>query len=336
MKVGSLCTGIGGLDLAVERMGGELSWQAEIQPAANEVLAARFPSVPNLGDIKDIDPDPVDVVVAGFPCQPVSTAGARRGTDDERWLWGDIERIVGRMEPRPGMLLFENVPGLLTANRGYAMARVVQGLASLGYLGSWRIVRASDVGACHRRRRVFIVAHLNDGLPAPWSWPASPAKKYFPTPVAAGGVRGPDYARVQRRLTHGSGGDDLPTAVALLPTPVASDEFGSRRDSARTEAWKSKAGKTLTDVAHLNLFGKYAEAVAHHEEVFCRDVPAPTIDGKKLSPLFVEWMMGFPEGWVTDVGLARSVQLRLLGNSVVPLQAYAAFTNLLGLKEVAA
>lgn len=311
MRIGSLCSGIGGLDIAarllLEEAGqpGHVAWVAENNRNANDFLAKRMPGIPNLGDITQVSsPEGVEVITAGFPCQPVSGAGRKKGTEDERWVWPSIQRIVGDMEPRPRLLLLENVPGLLTSNGGGAMARVVQGLASLGYVGSWRIVRASDVGACHRRRRVFIVAHRGGFRAAPWHWSASPAKKYLPTPVAAGAVRGPDYARVQRRKTHGSGGDDLPTAVALLPSPVE--------------------------------FGKFEQAVAHHAEVFGRPPPPATVNNRRLNPSFVEWMMGYPEGWVTDLGLTRTATLKLLGNSVVPLQAYAAFSSLTKIEEMAA
>lgn len=129
MKVGSLCTGYGGLDMAV---GGELAWVSEVDRDASAVLGLRHPGVPNLGDLTSVDwggVEPVDVLTAGFPCQPVSTAGKRAGVDDERWLFDDIAEAVGRMVDRPRVLVFENVRGLLSANGGAAMARVVHGLA---------------------------------------------------------------------------------------------------------------------------------------------------------------------------------------------------------------
>jgi DNA (cytosine-5)-methyltransferase 1 len=176
VKLGSLCTGIGGLDLAVEQhFGAELAWCAEIDPAASRVLEHRFPGVPNIGNFVGTSPEPVDILCGGFPCQPVSLAGKRAGTSDDRWLFDDICEFVGRMVPRPGVLVFENVRGLLSANGGDAMARVVHGLARLGYVGSWRTVRASDVGAPHRRERVFVIASLADGGGLERRWARRPA-----------------------------------------------------------------------------------------------------------------------------------------------------------------
>jgi DNA (cytosine-5)-methyltransferase 1 len=163
-RTGSLCTGYGGLDMAVHAvLGGDLAWVADIDPGASAIAGYRFPSVPNLGDITAADwgsVEPVGVLTAGFPCQPVSAAGRRKGLGDERWLFDDICTAVGRMVARPRLLVLENVPGLLSANGGDAMARVVQGLAALGYEFAYRLVRASDAGAPHRRERWFCLAWL--------------------------------------------------------------------------------------------------------------------------------------------------------------------------------
>lgn len=165
LTIGSLCTGYGGLELAAaDLFDTKLEWVSEIDSDANRVLEERF-GVPNIGDLRSADPTPVDIVTAGFPCQPLSHAGHQKGIHDERWIWDDIQNLVGRMDPRPRLLLFENVPGLLAVNDGNAMARVVQGLGSIGYVGQWRTHRASDSGACHRRERVFIVAYPDGQRP---------------------------------------------------------------------------------------------------------------------------------------------------------------------------
>lgn len=135
---------------------------------------------------------------------------------------------------------------------------------------------------------------------------------------------------------HGSGGVDLRTAVVenLLPTPRASDgEKGgpNQRGSKGDKTMPSVAVETATD------FGAYAPAIERWERVLGRRAPEPTIknprSGKpQLSPVFVSWMMGLPEGWVSDseIGLSRVQQLRALGNGVVPQQAVYALRGLLG------
>jgi DNA (cytosine-5)-methyltransferase 1 len=161
-RIGSLCSGYEGIGMAAaEVLGGELAWVADNDPGACKILAHHFPDVPNWGDITTADwgsAEPVDVLTAGFPCQPVSAAGRRAGTGDERWLFDEICAAIGRMGTRPRLLVLENVPGLLSANGGDAMARVVHGLAALGYVGRYRLLRASDVGAPHKRERWFCIA----------------------------------------------------------------------------------------------------------------------------------------------------------------------------------
>jgi DNA (cytosine-5)-methyltransferase 1 len=154
--IGSLCTGIRGLDLAVQAMwGGEVAWHAEIDPSCSAWLERNSPGVPNLGDIKKVEWSTVprvDVLTAGFPCQPFSHAGRRKGEDDERHLWPAVAEAIRVL--RPGRVVLENVPGL----RSLGLGRVLADLASMGYVGRWGSVRASDAGAPHQRDRIFVVA----------------------------------------------------------------------------------------------------------------------------------------------------------------------------------
>ena len=153
MKVGSLFTGYGGLDMAV---GGDLTWYSEIEPAACTVLAAHYPDVPNLGDITKVDwsaVEPVDVITGGYPCQPFSHAGQRKGKNDERHLWPYVRDAISAL--RPSLAVLENVRGHLSMG----LADVIGDLAGLGYDARWGVIRASDAGAPHGRARVFIVAY---------------------------------------------------------------------------------------------------------------------------------------------------------------------------------
>ena len=156
LRIAELCAGYSGLGMAVKSvLGGELAWTAEIDEDASKILAHRFPSVPNYGDITTADwpsIEPPDVFCAGFPCQPVSLAGKRLGEADERWIWPAVAGAVRDL--RPGLVFLENVSALVV--RG--LAGVAADLAQIGYVGSWCCLRASDVGACHRRERVFILA----------------------------------------------------------------------------------------------------------------------------------------------------------------------------------
>ncbi len=107
-------------------------------------------------DLATFDGEPwrgvVDLVSAGFPCQPFSAAGKQLGMEDERWLWPDIERIV--REVRPGRIFLENVPGLVR----HGLGAVLGGLAALGYDAEWGLFSAAEVGAPHKRERFFLLA----------------------------------------------------------------------------------------------------------------------------------------------------------------------------------
>jgi DNA (cytosine-5)-methyltransferase 1 len=167
-SIGSLCTGYGGLDLAVlSVLGGHLAFVADNDPAAQRLLHARFPGVPNLGDLRTVDwstVDRVDVLTAGFPCQDISHAGTRQGiTGPRSSLWGSVADAISVLRPR--LVFVENVAAL--RNRG--LDRVLTDLASLRYDATWLCLRASDLGAAHRRDRLFLLAtptgdHVADPL----------------------------------------------------------------------------------------------------------------------------------------------------------------------------
>ena len=158
LTVGSLFSGIGGLDLGLERAGMKVIWQSEIDPYCNKVLKKHWPEVPNHGNIKDIDWGTVErpnIICGGYPCQPFSTAGKRRGTDDPRHLWPWVRTAISEL--RPDYAILENVRGHLTMG-GTA---VIGDLAEIGYDAEWRIVSAAGLGAPHRRDRLIIVAYPN-------------------------------------------------------------------------------------------------------------------------------------------------------------------------------
>ena len=160
MTFGSLFAGIGGFDLGLERAGMRCSWQVEIDPYCQRVLAKHWPDVERLEDVRECGAhnlEPVDLICGGFPCQPVSCAGKRQGDADARWLWPEYHRIIRELKPR--WVVGENVPGLLSANAGRLFGGILRDLAACGYVVEWDCIPAAAVGAPHRRDRVWIVAH---------------------------------------------------------------------------------------------------------------------------------------------------------------------------------
>ena len=135
-------------------------WQTDNDPAALTVLAHHWPGVRRYADVKEIDASTarVTVVCGGFPCQPHSVAGKRRGISDERWLWPEFARVIEAITPTA--VFIENVPGLRTSG----LRRVLQDLADLGFDAEWDYFFAAEAGAPHRRQRLFILAYADGFL----------------------------------------------------------------------------------------------------------------------------------------------------------------------------
>ena len=167
LTVGSLFSGIGGFDLGFERAGWSVRWQVENDPFCNRVLRRHWPDVKRYGDITTVNPgqlERVELICGGFPCQDLSVAGKREGLAGSRSsLFWEFVRVADAV--RPSWILVENVPGLFSSNVGRDFARVIEGLAGLGYGLGWRVLDSQAFGVPQRRRRVFIVGRL--GAPCP-------------------------------------------------------------------------------------------------------------------------------------------------------------------------
>ena len=314
------------------------------------------------------------------PCQDVSHAGRRAGLGPgtRSGLWASMAHAIDKLRPR--LVVAENVRGLLSARAASdlepcpwcvgdgddvpvlrALGAVLGDLADLGYDAAWHGLRAADVGACHGRFRVFVLAWPADadltGLA--WAEPAAGrdvpagcgggAVSLLPTPAVndMGEGKEPEAwdawtAVMQAKHGNGNGhGKSLAIeAQRLLPTPVVTDaKDGRHATSGRKEDSEHHTGTTLGDVAYADRWGDYARAIARWEAVLGRPAPEPTEPapkgGRRLSPAFVEWMLGLEPGRVVGVpGVDRRAQLKALGNGVVPQQAAAALRVLLAMAAI--
>jgi len=195
MTFGSLFSGIGGFDLGLERAGMVCKWQCEIDPFCTKVLTKHWPDVPKYGDIKELRGDelePVDLICGGFPCQPFSTAGQRQGTEDDRYLWPEMLRVITELQPP--WVIGENVAGIvsmalehlpaqvesrtLSGNTDYdiysavlsrqeimLLDRVCQDLEAQNYEVQPILIPACSLNANHLRYRVWIIANSEGGEP---------------------------------------------------------------------------------------------------------------------------------------------------------------------------
>jgi DNA (cytosine-5)-methyltransferase 1 len=314
MRIGSLCSGYGGLDLAVEwRFSASVEWHAENAAAPARVLAARWPGVPNHGDITRIDwrtVEPIDILTAGYPCQPFALAGKRKGTTDERHLWPAVREAIRHLRPR--ITVLENVAG----HRSLGFDEVLGDLAALGLDAEWTSLRASDVGAPHGRERIFVLAYLPDSPVHGWSFRLGQSAR----PTDGSSTPNGD------RTASDYGGEEFARWARLRADETTGLGWARPRDEA-----DSDRGFPWVE---------YSPAIERWARIVGRRPPRPVVKGKHagraLSHRFVEWFMGLPDGWVTDVqGVNRKQAIEMCGNGVVPQQAIGAL-ELLTACEVAA
>lgn len=295
MRIGSMFSGYGGLDLAVMQVFPEAkpAWHVEIEPAPAKILAHHYPQVPNLGDVTKVDWDavePVDIITAGYPCQPFSVAGHRKGSKDERHLWPDVLAAIRILRPR--FAVFENVAGHV----GLGLDIVLGDLAAIGWDAQWRVIRASEIGAPHHRERLFILAHSSGQRPQAPGLSSEPAAEIAGDHDFHGFLArinaSPDIGH-ELRMRYGDYGEAVlmwAMVTQTVPPPLTIDYVAQQ----------------------TTLHPRFP------------DIRTGT------NPEFIEWMMGLPEGWVTAVpGLTRTQQVKALGNGVVPQQAATALRDML-------
>lgn len=327
MRIGSLCTGIGGLDLALQ---GEHVWMCEYDKHCQVILDRQFPGVPVYPDVRELGADTpcVDVITAGYPCQPFSNAGKRQGEADPRHLWPEVARCLGLLRPR--FALLENVSGHL----GLGFDRVLADLAKIGYDAKWVVVRASDVGAPHRRERLFVVASDTERERGREEHEADlrlrgASAGSEPSPDTTGTERGEAQLESVGAATGSTTEHRERNRENLIGCETSPDPDSTGLQGIGPEPREAHEGRTADgdQTSEQPDWGVYEAAIRRWEHILGVTAPRPTDDEGRLQPSFVEWMQGFPIGWTE--GISRTQRLKALGNSVVQQQAAYA-VDLLG------
>lgn len=298
MKIGSLFTGIGGLELGVFNTvasivpyDNNIEWIAETNGNALKILdhSTMFHGVPNLGDVAKIDwsavPD-VDCITGGTPCQDFSHLGSRKGLEGEKssLLYAFIEAVKAK---KPDYVLWENVAGALTKG---AYDVLLDALNEADYSTSSVILPASRLGMPHKRSRLFVFAERTERWAVPFNAQLVEVR--------------PD------------------TRLRCLPTPNR-----SRMDGRKSPGYSKRP--SFYDLKYWSedeVRASYGAAIERWEETLGREAPPLAKPKGTLNVEFIEWMMGFPKGWVTDADdVSRTGQLAALGNACTPQQASEAF-----------
>ncbi|PRH11002.1 DNA cytosine methyltransferase [Burkholderia multivorans] len=260
LRFGSVCSGIEAASCAWHPLGWKTEFVSEIEPFPSAVLAHHYPTVPNLGDMTKFKEWPdaaIDLLVGGTPCQSFSVAGLRKGLADPRGnLMLTYLAIAERYAPR--WLVWENVPGVLSSNRGRDFGTFLGGLAELGYGFAYRVLDAQFFGMAQRRRRVFVVGHLGDwrraaavlferesllGHPAPSRETRQGIAPTLSARTRGGGGLGTDFECDGGLISHSLRGEGFDASedgtgrgTPLVPVPFDSTQITSTTNRSHPRA----------------------------------------------------------------------------------------------------
>jgi DNA (cytosine-5)-methyltransferase 1 len=282
-----ICAGIGGARVAWGPLGWERRWVSEIDPFCCAVIDYHDPGTVNLGDMREIrKAEPVDLLIAGTPCQSFSVAGARAGLDDPRGLLAfEFLAIACRLRPR--WVVFENVAGLLSSNRGRDFGSFLGALGRCGYGFAYRVLDAQGFGVPQRRRHPYVVGYLGDWRPAAAVLFERASLSGNPTPSCKAGEE--VAGSLSARTSAGGGlGTDFERRGGVVAFSLNA-KGGSGRMDGESETFVPIADSP-TPAYGRNWNGN---AAAHTGPLFARQGRAV----RRLTPRECERLQGFPDDW---------------------------------------
>lgn len=298
---GSLFSGIGGFDLAAHWMGWENVFQVEKDEWCRKVLAKNFPETKRYEDIKEFNAKKyegtIDVISGGFPCQPFSVAGKRKGKDDDRYLWEEMLRVIATIKPT--YVVGENVTGII----GLALDTVLSDLEAQDYTTETFIIPACSKNAWHRRDRVWIVAYAN-------SIGRQDEQKENGKSVCNGERNNPieKQGRGEQQCRAGKSG-------VIFPNPT-------------TQGFQERRSQTVVRPEQEQKFERCSSISANTNNTGCEEQRQSITNGTELfAPKCSSWWEAEPAvGRVVDGLPGRVDRLKGLGNAIVPQVAFEIFS----------
>lgn len=304
----SLFSGIGGFDLAAQWTGWNNVFQVEKDEWCRKVLQKNFPEAKRYGDIKEFNSKEyagaIDIISGGFPCQPFSVAGKRKGKDDDRYLWAEMLRVVN--EIKPPFVVGENVTGII----GLELDKVLFDLEAQGYTTETYIIPACGKNAWHRRDRVWIVAYSNC---IRWNNEQEENGQFIHNGKRNGATKEQSRRKQQRRVSKSS-------SILSNPQGFISDERENGNDTEQREIQLQTGGSNSVST---DTNGIGWENGLHGQK-----------QTRKASEFGNTYPQQYRNYWETEPELGRVVdglsgrvdRLKGLGNAIVPQVAFEIFS----------
>jgi DNA (cytosine-5)-methyltransferase 1 len=316
MRLLDTFAGVGGFSLAAHWMGWETAAFVEWEEYPQKVLKKNFPGVPVYSDIRDFHYEeeigPIDIVCGGFPCQPFSSAGKRKGAADDRYLWPEMLRVI--KEAGPSWVVGENVAGILSMDGGAVFEEICTSLENEGYEVWAFIIPAISKGAPHRRDRVWIVAYSerrdegrkSRGVQEADGREGVRQQQSVVQPGSTGEAHGQDFANTKQKR---------PQRVNRLGEPIL---------PSKTDRGFNPANPSSTGLSWGKFFGTLEKGIGQPQS-------SESVAECDSTTWGVHWyeaatcLCGMDHGLPSWVDRHRSKRLKALGNSIVPQVAYEIF-----------
>jgi len=328
LKILDLFSGIGGFSYAAERIvGGYKTTQfVEIDPYCQSVLRKNFPNTPIHDDIKTFTAKrgEFDVLTAGFPCQDLSVAGRQKGIGEgtRSGLFYEIIRLLGEIQPK--FVLFENVRNLLSHEKGATFQEILFQIAKAGYDAEWSVVSAKDLGACHKRERLWIIAYpFGNGVQGRLQGSVLREREFFSNQLERSEV-GSEVSRCSTNASNSnSNGSSTSERIRIDEKTSRSSQEREKKISKSKGSSESRGSGAIQQITETQDF---TNSFSDGTQSNCEELETPIwtnafLNSKERRTLSPDW-----QGYVSEPSLCRGddglsnrvARIKALGNSIVP------------------